>query len=218
MAAGLIAVMPGDKGPGIALQQTQLCRQTQITCLDGLSCRGELADMLTSQAGTPPGAGSAVKLRRMESTSSLVCCGLERLCVALQRRPTAQCYSSSTSTRWGCPAGAGVRAGAVPANSTTGSDRMGLPRLYTCVVSTLCISTASTCPPYVPCAWQARPLSACSHKHSRSSSVHCLQHCAIRPSVSPEAGHGVCMRVDSRVRVKCHGRVDSAAMAGWNGS
>ena len=78
----------------------------------------------------------------------------------------------------GLPTGAGVRAGAVPANSTAGSDRMGRPRLYTCVVSTLRISTASTCPPYVPCAWQARPLSACSHKHSRS---HPYTVCSIVP-------------------------------------
>ena len=31
MAAGLMAVVPAEKGPIIALQQTQLCRLTQIT-------------------------------------------------------------------------------------------------------------------------------------------------------------------------------------------
>ena len=50
----------------------------------------------------------------------------------------------------GLPTGAGVRAGVVPANSTAGSDRMGRPRLYTCVVSALRICTAPACPPYVP--------------------------------------------------------------------
>ena len=62
----------------------------------------------------------------------------------------------------GLPAGAGVRAGAVPANSSTSSGR---PRLYTCVVSTLSMCTSSPCPDYllaltISCAWQAGPMTA----------------------------------------------------------
>ena len=68
----------------------------------------------------------------------------------------------------GLPTGAGIRAGAVPANSSTSSDRMGRPRLYTCVVSTLSICTASPCPLHVSYSRQAGPNVARNPQHSRA--------------------------------------------------